>query len=106
MVFVGAVSPNRIDSAGPFRDVIISLLASLAKQERVRISERVRAGMARARQFGTRSGRPIGRPASVFRRDRAIELRSQGLSWREIAKKTGVSATTVRRACGNPTEQS
>ena len=28
-----------IDSAGPFRDVIVSLLASLAKQERVRISE-------------------------------------------------------------------
>src|SRR5579864_6679705 len=28
-----------IDSAGPFRDVLISLLASLARQERVRISE-------------------------------------------------------------------
>ena len=30
-----------IYSAAPFRDVIVSLLASLAKQERVRISERV-----------------------------------------------------------------
>src|SRR5437762_13432618 len=38
-----------IDSAGPFRDVIISLLATLAKQERTRISERVRAGLNRAR---------------------------------------------------------
>jgi len=88
-----------IDSAGPFRDVIISLLASLAKQERVRISERVRAGMMRAKQFGTRSGRSIGRPAALFRRDQALELRAQGLSWRKIAQTVGVSPTTVRRAC-------
>ena len=88
-----------IDSAGPFRDVIISLLASLAKQERVRISERVRAGLTRAKQYGTRSGRAIGRPAALFRRDRALELRAQGLSWRKIAQTVGVSPTTVRRAC-------
>ena len=75
-----------IDSAGPFRDVIISLLASLAKQERVRISERVRAGLTRA----------------VFQRDRALELRRQGLSWRKIAKTIGVSPTTVLRACQGP----
>ena len=88
-----------IDSAGPFRDVIISLLASLAKQERVRISERVRAGLVRARQQGTRSGRSIGRPRALFQRDRALELRRQGLSWRKIAKTIGVSPTTIRRAC-------
>ena len=87
-----------IDIAGPFRDVIISLLASLTKQERVRISERVRAGLTRARQYGTRSGRSIGRPRALFRRDRALELRRQGLSWSKIAKIIGVSPTTVRRA--------
>ena len=91
-----------IDSAGPFRDVIISLLASLAKQERVRIAERVRAGLTRARQYGTRSGRSIGRPRAVFHRDRVLELRRQGLSWRKIAKIIGVSPTTVRRACQGP----
>jgi DNA invertase Pin-like site-specific DNA recombinase len=93
-----------IDSAGPFRDVIISLLASLAKQERVRISERVQAGLMRAKQYGTRSGKSIGRPPAVFRRDQAIELRAQGLSWRKIAKALGTSATTVRRACKRPIE--
>jgi len=91
-----------IDSAGPFRDVIISLLASLAKQERVRISERVRAGLSRAKQYGTRSGKSIGRPQALFQRDRALELRRQGLSWRKIAKIVGVSPTTVRRACQGP----
>jgi DNA invertase Pin-like site-specific DNA recombinase len=93
-----------IHSAGPFRDVIISLLASLAKQERVRISERVRAGLTRAKQYGTRSGRSIGRPRALFQRDRALELRRQGLSWRNIAKTIGVSPSTIRRACHGPTE--
>ena len=93
-----------IDSAGPFRDVIISLLASLAKQERVRISERVRAGLFIAKQFGTRSGRPIGRPRAVFSRDEVLRLRAQGLSFRAIAKKLGVSVATVRRVCKPPIE--
>jgi DNA invertase Pin-like site-specific DNA recombinase len=92
-----------IDSAGSFRDVIISLLASLAKQETVRTSERVRAGLARAKQYGTRSGRAIGRPRAVFQRDQALELRRKGLSWREIAKTMGVSPSTIRRTCQNPT---
>ena len=34
-----------IDSSGIFKDVIIALLSTLAKQERVRISERVVAGL-------------------------------------------------------------
>src|SRR5579864_1859464 len=93
-----------IDSAGPFRDVIISLWASLAKQERVRISERVRAGLTRARQYGTRSGKSIGRPRALFQRDRVLELRRQGLSWRKIAKTIRREPSTIRRACHGPTE--
>jgi len=34
-----------LDSTGIFKDVIISILATLAKQEQIRLSERVRAGM-------------------------------------------------------------
>ena len=90
-----------IDSAGPFRDVVISLLASLAKQERVRISQRVRAGLERAKATGTRSGRPIGRPRSVFDRSLAVERRQQGLSWGKIARELGTSVASVRRACGS-----
>ena len=47
-----------IDSAGPFAEVIISLIACLAKQERLKIGERTRAGLARVRAQGTRLGRP------------------------------------------------
>jgi DNA invertase Pin-like site-specific DNA recombinase len=87
-----------IDSAGPFRDVVISVLASLAKQEQVRISERVRAGLYRAKLGGTKTGNPIGRPRVVFRRDRVLDLRDQGLSWGTIARELRVSVATVRRA--------
>jgi len=46
------------DSCGIFRDAVISILATIAKQERIRPSERTRAGIAQAR----RKGRQIGRP--------------------------------------------
>lgn len=87
-----------IDRAGPFRDTIISLLASLAQQERIRLVERVRAGLDRAREKGTKTGRAIGRPLAVFRRDQVEQLRAEGHSWSQIARRLGVSSTAVRRA--------
>ncbi len=89
-----------LDSCGMFKDAVIAILGTIAKQERVRISERVRAGLNRARIVGTRSGKAIGRPRAVFRRDEVQELRAKGMSWRQIACRTGVSITSVRRACG------
>jgi DNA invertase Pin-like site-specific DNA recombinase len=94
-----------INSSGPLRDVVISLVASLAKQEQVRISERVKAGLQRAKRGGTRTGNPIGRPRAVFDRDKARTLRDQGLSWHQIAKQLNVSASTVRRACTTQEDQ-
>ncbi|MFH1320613.1 MAG: recombinase family protein [Bacteroidota bacterium] len=41
-----------IDSSGIFKGVIIALLATLAKQEKIRISERVKAGLERGRLNG------------------------------------------------------
>jgi DNA invertase Pin-like site-specific DNA recombinase len=87
-----------LDSTGIFREAVIAILAAVAKQERVRIGERTRAGLARAREKGTRTGRPIGRPRVVFPRESVRELRKEGLSWRQIARRLGVSSTAVRRA--------
>lgn len=47
-----------VDSTGIFKDAIIALLAALAEQERVRLSERVVAGLERARNRGRVGGRP------------------------------------------------
>ena len=95
-----------LDSCGIFKDAVIAILGTIAKQERIRISERVRAGLDRAKSQGSKSGRPIGRPRAVFSRDRARELRAQGWSWRKIARTLGVSAATVCRACERPSETS
>jgi DNA invertase Pin-like site-specific DNA recombinase len=46
------------DSCGPFKDAVISIMATLAEQERVTISERTKAGLARARRAGKVLGRP------------------------------------------------
>jgi len=44
-------------SIGEFKDVVISIMATLAKIERQRISERTKAGMARAKAEGKKIGR-------------------------------------------------
>src|SRR5207302_1262078 len=45
-------------SVGIFRDAVLSILATIAKQERIRLSERVMAGLERARAEGKDLGRP------------------------------------------------
>jgi DNA invertase Pin-like site-specific DNA recombinase len=57
---VGYVSYQEqwLDSTGPFKDVMISRFATLAKQERARISERTIAGLKVARAKGKIIGRP------------------------------------------------
>jgi DNA invertase Pin-like site-specific DNA recombinase len=81
-------------NTNPFAQFMLKLLALLAELERNIIVERVRAGVAEAQ----RQGKHCGRPAKIFRRDRAKELRAQGMSWRKIAAELGVDFSTVRRA--------
>lgn len=45
-----------INSAGQFKDVIISILATLAKLEREKISERVKAGLSRIKSDAKKKG--------------------------------------------------
>jgi DNA invertase Pin-like site-specific DNA recombinase len=92
------------DTTTPMGKFTLTMFAALAELEREVIRERVQAGMDYARTHGTKSGKPIGRPAAVFRRDEARELRSAGDSWRTVAKKLGTSIGSVRRACQDTSE--
>jgi DNA invertase Pin-like site-specific DNA recombinase len=47
-------------SIGPFRDAVLAGLAAIAKQERVRLSERVQAGLSRAKAQGKVAWTPQG----------------------------------------------
>lgn len=81
-----------IDSAGMFRDAIIAIVATLAKQERVRLSERTKAGLQRAKAKGKRLGKP---PLPLSTKREIKRLRRKGLSIRKIANKAGVSVGSV-----------
>lgn len=82
-----------LDSCGLFKDAVISILAAIAKQERVRLSERTVAGLQRAKQ----QGRVGGRPRIVCNREKVAELRRSGLSLGQIAAQMGLSKTSVAR---------
>jgi DNA invertase Pin-like site-specific DNA recombinase len=82
------------DSCGAFKDAVIAIIATVAKQERVRISQRVRAGLDVARAKGTR----LGRPKVVVDAARIANLRAQGRSWCEISKELGIGKGTAQRA--------
>jgi DNA invertase Pin-like site-specific DNA recombinase len=93
-----------LDTTTAMGKFTLTMFAALAELEREVIRERVQAGIDYARLHGTKSGKPIGRPPVVFRRDQARELRSAGDSWRTVARKLGVSIASVRRACQDTSE--
>ena len=82
------------DSCGIFKDAVIAIIATVAKQERVRISERVRAGLEVARV----KGKKLGRPRVTVDAARIACLRASGASWQTITRQLGISAGTAKRA--------
>ena len=85
-----------LDSCGIFRDAVLSILATIAKQERVRIRERTIAGLERARA----SGKHLGRPKLIVDRKKIMKLHRQGKSLGEIGKTLKLSKTSVHRIVG------
>ena len=83
-----------LDSVGPFRDAVLAILATLAKQERIRIGERTRAGLDIARA----KGRKLGRPSVAVDLVQVRKLRADGVSLAKIARQLGVSTSSVFRA--------
>jgi DNA invertase Pin-like site-specific DNA recombinase len=81
---------------GIFRDAVLSILATIAKQERIRRTERASAAIARLRRNGQADR--LGRKRNVFDRDRALRLRADGWSLRAIAEELGQSPMTIQRA--------
>jgi putative DNA-invertase from lambdoid prophage Rac len=71
------------------------LLAVFAEFERELLRERVRAGLAHARQQGKRLGRP---PSVVQKAPEVCSLFRQGFNKSEIAKQLDIGRTSVRRS--------
>lgn len=87
-----------LNVAGPFKDVLVSLFATMAKIEAGRHKDRVHAGLARARAQGKHIGR-----RHVDVPDAVMELIRQGKSLREVEQITragggrGISRATLAR---------
>jgi DNA invertase Pin-like site-specific DNA recombinase len=92
---VGFVSlTEALDLATPAGRAMAALLAVFAAFEREVQGERVRAGLAHARQNGKRLGRPLsaGLHAGQIRK-----LHRAGLSKSEISRRLNIGRTSVRR---------
>ena len=77
---------ENIDTTTPQGELIFTVMASLAQFERALISERVKAGMARAKAQGKRISRaPIPRGVQV----RIADLYRQGVSIHQMSQKAG-----------------
>ena len=81
-----------LDSTGLFKEAIIALLACLARQEKVRLSERVVAGLQKARLQNRIGGR---RRIDENLQIQVKVLKKDKCSNREIARRLNISPSTV-----------
>ena len=78
--------------------LMLGMLATLAEYERELITERVNAGIAAARQNGTRFGRPPVDPAVIAEKlDITRDARAKGRTAEEAAQLVGWSRATLYR---------
>jgi DNA invertase Pin-like site-specific DNA recombinase len=82
-----------IDTSGPMGRMFITLVGSIAELERSLITERIRAGMRRARLEGQR----LGRAPLDIDHDALVRDRLAGMSLTKVAKKYGISRASVIR---------
>lgn len=82
------------DTCGPFKDAIIAIAATLAKLEREKIVERVKAGLERTRAQGTVLGPPRIVPSIT---SRVLELEHLGWKPARIASTVNYSLAGGRK---------
>jgi putative DNA-invertase from lambdoid prophage Rac len=92
---VGFVSlTEALDLTTPTGRAMAGLLAVFAEFEREILRERVRAGLAHARENGKHLGRPL---TAGLEADKVRKLYRAGISKSEIARKLQIGRTSVRR---------
>jgi DNA invertase Pin-like site-specific DNA recombinase len=82
---------EQVDTSTPTGKMVFTVLGAVAELERNLIVERVRAGLRHARSKGKR----LGRPTKSIDAAQVRTLRTEGASWRTIARIMRVSVGTV-----------
>lgn len=98
-VFFLSESQQILNSCDPlFRPMFLSALALGADIERSLISERTKTGLARVKEFGSASGKPVGRPQRAVDWKRVTEvMETTGLSRNAVSKFLGYKSSTFYR---------
>lgn len=88
-----SIQEPMFDAGGNFGPVLIAVAAWIAEQESIVMSERVRAGLSRAKQ----QGKKLGRPRLVYDRQKLADLRAQGFGLDRIARALNVHRASANR---------
>jgi DNA invertase Pin-like site-specific DNA recombinase len=83
-----------LDSLGPFGDVIVSMLATIAAQDLIKISENTKAALAKKKAAGVQLGAP-SKSADVIAQ--VQRLKASGASNQAIARALKMSPSTVAK---------
>jgi putative DNA-invertase from lambdoid prophage Rac len=95
-VSVIAMNGLAFDLATPHRRMMATVLAGIAAFERELLQERIRSGIAAAKERGKRLGRKLGqRPKSDRLAPKVLALVGQRRSYRLIGRQLGLSKNTV-----------
>src|SRR5438105_5741942 len=87
-----------LDTTTPAGKAMFQMLGVFAEFERSIIQERVRAGLAKARAQGTKSGKAFGRPRIPVKKEAAVRaLLTAGNGIRKTARLVDVGNATVIR---------
>ena len=89
-----------LDSLGPFGDVIVSMLATIAAQDLIKISENTKAALAKKKAAGIQLGAPIKSAAVIAQ---AQALKAEGKSNSAIARTLRISPSTVSKYVASTT---
>ena len=87
-----------VDTTTPAGRALFQMLGVFAEFERAIIQERIHAGLARARDKGTKSGKPIGRARIDAGREAAIRTALEtGQGILKTARQFGTGTSVVQR---------
>jgi DNA invertase Pin-like site-specific DNA recombinase len=99
VAFLGDLHAKGVDLYLPSGRAMFQMLGVFAEFERAMIVERVRSGLARARERGTKSGKAIGRPKVAAAKEAAVRaaLAAGDRGIGKIARDLRVGAGFVHR---------
>ena len=86
-----------LDTSTPAGRAMFQMLGVFAEFEAAIIRERVRAGIARARTRGTKSGRAIGRPRIGYQQEKKLRVALAKHGIAKAARVVGVGTGTAQR---------